>query len=75
VTRGENAGETLRGDRVVRRLERLVPSGAQTSVTIPLDPSWRAGGAVAFAHGADRRIVASALLPVTMAQPKGRASR
>jgi hypothetical protein len=70
VTRGENAGETMRGDRVVRRLERVVPT--QGAVSIKLDPSWRAGGAVAFAHGPDRRIVASALLPLTSPQPKPR---
>jgi hypothetical protein len=68
VTSGENAGETMRGDRVVRRFERVASAGQQASTTIKLDPSWRVGGAVAFAHGADRRIVASVLLPVTAAQ-------
>jgi hypothetical protein len=67
VTRGENAGETMRGDRVVRRFERVTASG-QASTTIKLDPKWRIGGAVAFAHRADRQIIASALLPVTAAQ-------
>lgn len=67
VTRGENAGETMRGDRVVRRFERVAAAGKQASTTIKLDPRWRAGGAVAFAHGADRQIVASALLPMTAA--------
>jgi hypothetical protein len=69
VARGENSGEVLRGDRVVRRLERVARAGAQASATIKLDPAWRVGGAVAFAHGADRRIVASALLPLTARQP------
>jgi hypothetical protein len=69
VARGENSGETMRGDRVVRRLERVALAGTQASATIKLDPAWRVGGAVAFAHGADRRIVASALLPVTKRQP------
>jgi hypothetical protein len=68
VTRGENAGETMRGDRVVRRFERVAAAGQQASTTIKLDPAWHVGGAVAFAHGPDRRIVASALLPVTAAQ-------
>jgi hypothetical protein len=63
VTRGENTGETLRGDRVVRRLERLAAAGQTATAAIKLGPAWRAGGAVAFAQRADRRIVASALLP------------
>jgi hypothetical protein len=63
VTRGENTGETLRGDRVVRRFERVATAGQKASTTIKLDPAWRTGGAVAFAHRADRRIVASVLLP------------
>lgn len=62
VIRGENAGETLGSDRVVRRLERVAMAGQKASVAIKLDPKWRAGGAVAFAQRADRRIVASALL-------------
>jgi hypothetical protein len=62
VARGENAGETLAGDRVVRRLERVAGPGQKASVAIKLDPAWRAGGVVAFAQRPDRRIVASALL-------------
>jgi hypothetical protein len=63
VPRGENAGETLKGDRVVRRLERVAMAGAKGSVTIKLDPSWRIAGAVMFAQRADKSIVASRLLP------------
>jgi hypothetical protein len=62
VTRGENSGETLGGDRVVRRLARVATAGHQATSVIPLDAAWRAGGAVAFAQRADRRITASALL-------------
>lgn len=62
VIRGENSGETLGNDRVVRRLERVAAAGQKASAAIKLDPRWRAGGAVAFAQRADRRIVASALL-------------
>jgi hypothetical protein len=62
VTGGELSGETLGGDRVVRRLERVAAAGRQASVTIKLDPAWRATGAVAFAQRADRKITASALL-------------
>jgi len=62
VTRGENAGETLGSDRVVRRLERVAAAGHQASAVVKLDAKWRAGGAVAFAQRADRRITASALL-------------
>lgn len=63
VSRGENAGETLNGDRVVRRLERVAAAGQKATLSIKLDPRWRAGGAVAFAQRGDRRIVASTLLP------------
>jgi hypothetical protein len=62
VTRGENAGETLGSDRVVRRLERVAAAGQKATAAIPLDPKWHAGGAVAFAQRVDRRIVASVLL-------------
>jgi hypothetical protein len=63
VTRGENSGETLGGDRVVRRLERVAAAGQKASTMIQLDPRWGSAGAVAFAQRADRRITASALLP------------
>ena len=63
VTRGENSGETLGNDRVVRRLERVATAGQTSSAAIKIDPRWRTTGAVAFAQRADRRIVASALLP------------
>jgi len=62
VTRGENSGETLGSDRVVRRLERIAAAGQKASAAVKLDPKWHAGGVVAFAQRADRRIVASALL-------------
>ncbi|HET7501836.1 MAG TPA: DUF1223 domain-containing protein [Kofleriaceae bacterium] len=63
VTRGENSGETLAGDRVVRKLERVAAAGQKTSTAIQLDPRWGTTGAIAFAQRADRRITASALLP------------
>jgi hypothetical protein len=74
VTRGENSGETLGGDRVVRRLVRVAAAGQQSSAVIKINerseiaggginPTWHAGGAVAFAQRADRRIIASVLLP------------
>lgn len=62
VQRGENAGETLVSERVVRHLERAAAAGQNASLAIRLDPAWHAAGAVAFAQRADRRIVASALL-------------
>jgi hypothetical protein len=63
VTRGENAGETLGSDRVVRRFERVATAGNHGAVTVKLDPTWKNLGAVAFAQRADRHIVATALLP------------
>ncbi|HEX8107921.1 MAG TPA: DUF1223 domain-containing protein [Kofleriaceae bacterium] len=62
VARGENAGETLMSERVVRHLERAAAAGQNASLAIRLDPAWHASGAVVFAQRADRRIVASALL-------------
>jgi hypothetical protein len=62
VTRGENAGETLGSDRVVRRLERVATAGQTATTAVKLDARWRAGGAVVFAQRTDRRIIASALL-------------
>jgi hypothetical protein len=63
VTRGENTGATLPSSRIVRRLERVAAAGQQGTITVKLDPAWHDVGAVAFAQRADRRIVASALLP------------
>ncbi len=63
VTRGENSGETLDNVHVVRRLARAAAAGKRGTVTIELDPAWKAVGAVAFAQRADKRIVASAALP------------
>lgn len=63
VPRGENAGATLVGDRVVRRLERVASSGTHGTRRIQLDRSWRASGAVAFAQRRDRSIIGAALLP------------
>jgi hypothetical protein len=62
VARGENAGETLGSERVVRRLERVAAAGQNASRAVPLDPTWHVGGAVAFAQRVDRRITASAVL-------------
>jgi hypothetical protein len=62
VPRGENAGETLTADRVVRRLERVAAAGKTGKLTLPLDERWGAVGAVAFAQRTDRAIVGSALL-------------
>jgi hypothetical protein len=64
VARGENAGETLSSDRVVRRLERVAAAGKNGSLTIALDPAWKNVGAIAFAQrSSDRAIVGSAALP------------
>jgi hypothetical protein len=64
VLRGENQGETLPSDRVVRKLERVAAAGKRGEVTITLDGAWKPGGAVAFAQRGDRRIVGAKLLPI-----------
>ncbi|NVB84340.1 MAG: DUF1223 domain-containing protein [Kofleriaceae bacterium] len=63
IARGENAGETLTSDRVVRKLQRVAAAGKKGSLTIAIDPSWQTVGAIAFAQRADRAIVGSAVLP------------
>lgn len=63
VLRGENSGEKLGSDHVVRRFERVAAAGATGSVTIPIDARWKDVGAVAFAQRRDKKIVGSALLP------------
>jgi hypothetical protein len=61
VARGENAGATLVGDRVVRKLERVATAGTTGTATIAIDPTW--SGAIAFAQKPDGGIIGSALLP------------
>jgi hypothetical protein len=62
VPRGENAGETLAADRVVRKLVLVANAGKTEKRTIKLDAAWQAAGAVAFAQKQDRKIIGSALL-------------
>lgn len=61
VAAGENEGETLRNDRVVRALVPLTDRAA-----VPLEPTWRAEGleAVVLAAGPDGRLVAAGRLPI-----------
>lgn len=63
VTRGENEGTAMLGDRVVRKLERVAAAGHTGKVAIALPHEWRATGAVAFAQRPDRRIIGSRILP------------
>jgi hypothetical protein len=63
IPRGENAGSTLAGDRVVRRLELVAAAGTSATKTIAIDPKWGTVGAIAFAQKTDRSIIGSALLP------------
>lgn len=64
VPRGENAGETLASDHVVRRFVRVAHAGKTETASVPIDPSWGdAIGAVAFAQRGDRTIVGATVLP------------
>ncbi len=63
IPHGENSGSTLVNRRIVRRLERVAAAGAPGTLRVAIDPAWRAVGAVVFAQRADKRIIASALLP------------
>lgn len=62
VLRGENSGQTLGSDRVVRRLEHVAAAGTAGSVKLAIDPRWKLGGALAFAQRTDRRIVGATVL-------------
>jgi hypothetical protein len=62
VARGENAGEQLRNDHVVRVLAKVAAGGKTGTVAIELDPGWRQLGAVVLAHGEDMAIVGSRAL-------------
>jgi len=63
VARGENRGERLRNQHVVRRLVKLLRGTA----TVAIDPSWKAGralgGLVFEQREGDRAIVAAGELP------------
>lgn len=64
VTRGENAGRTLRNDFVVRKLTRIDPAAGR-QLQIPIRPEWsvKSLGAVVFwQNGADGRIRGAAEL-------------
>jgi hypothetical protein len=67
VPRGENAGETLASDHVVRKLVRVATKGTTVKRTLAIDPAWGASGAtlgaVAFAQQQDRKITGAAALP------------
>jgi hypothetical protein len=65
VPRGENSGTTSVHRHVVRKLERVAVAGKQGTVKISLDPAWSSVGAVVFAQRADKKIVATALVPRT----------
>ncbi len=62
IAHGENAGETLAGDRVVRRLERITAAGTTATRDIAIDPAWGTLGALVFAQRSDRTIVGATLL-------------
>src|SRR5438067_1327704 len=62
VLRGENAGETLGSERVVRRLEHVAAAGKVGRIVVPLDGRWKVGGAVVFAQRTDRKIIGAKLL-------------
>jgi hypothetical protein len=62
VRRGENAGERLASDRIVRALTRVARAGHAGAIDVALDPSWKQLGAVAFAQRPDLAIVGATVL-------------
>jgi Uncharacterized secreted protein len=65
VVHGENVGRTLTNDAIVRRLVRVKPG--QTSVTIPVDGTWRNLAAAAFLQ--DRRTLVIDAATAARTQP------
>ena len=63
VPRGENAGETLRDDHIVRRFERVAAAGSRGRITVDLDRAWGRLGAVVLAQGKDMAVVGTRELP------------
>jgi len=63
VERGENAGETLRNDHIVRKLEKIASAGKTGSIEIALDAKWNQLGAIVIAQADDMTIVGSRQLP------------
>jgi hypothetical protein len=63
VERGENAGETLRNDHIVRKLEKVASAGKTGSIEIALDAKWHQLGAIVIAQGDDMTIVGTRALP------------
>jgi hypothetical protein len=62
VARGENAGEQLHNDHVVRVFEKVASSGKTQTIEIELDRAWHQLGAVAIAQGKSMAIVGSRAL-------------
>ncbi|MCE9577497.1 MAG: DUF1223 domain-containing protein, partial [Deltaproteobacteria bacterium] len=62
VTRGENQGERLTSDRIVRRFERVALAGHDGSITLAIDPAWTHVGAAVLAQRADKAIVGATVL-------------
>ena len=62
VARGENAGEELHNDHVVRVFERVARAGKTGTIEVTLDPAWRQVGAVVLAQGKDMGIMGSRAL-------------
>ena len=65
VPRGENSGTLSAHKNVVRRFERVATAGQTGTVKISLETAWSDVGAVVFAQGPDKKIVASASVPRT----------
>ena len=63
VPRGENAGAHLADDHIVRALVQVANAGKSGTIDVPIDPSWKHIGAVAFAQrSTDLTIVGASVL-------------
>jgi hypothetical protein len=65
VQHGENAGRTITNDAIVRKLLRVTPG--QTTVTIPVDATWRNLSAAAFLQ--DRNTLAIGAAATAQVKP------
>jgi hypothetical protein len=63
VERGENAGESLRNDHIVRAFKKVAAPGKTATIEITLDAKWKTLGAIVLAQSDDMAITATRALP------------
>jgi hypothetical protein len=62
ISAGENDGRTATEDAIVRRLVRVGIGNVDKSITLPVEPSWRNVGIVAFLQNVDTLAIGNAAM-------------